>query len=445
MKTPVDFDIYQDSSPQRKWFIDLSVIMLVFFVILMIFEGSIRKWVSPSFGTPLQVLRDILPGMALWSYLASNPLRRTVRRALPSSAVLTVFLGYLFFAVVSILNSGVNSIPVAILGLRTHFFYIPLTFFVPIIIGNTPAVQKLLFRLALLSVPVSILAVYQSTQPQNSWINIYGTGEHAGALFGDEGLVRAAGTFSYITAMGYYAQFSAITSFYLAMSVSNAKVRAISLLALTAAVMAGFSTGSRAIVFGIIVQIIVMIMLCPLLIKIFLKKAAKNWLVFFASAILVIYFGEQQFDAFLQRTQSVSDDTGWRLVDGLLEWVDILERYPFGSGLGSGHQQAAVFAGERGGFGGFNALPESELSRVAMELGIPGFLFFLAFRGLVIYFAFKVTLSTSDLQSRMLASVAFSYLILLIAGGVYSPIANAFYWFSLGIIVMIRIEGRGRY
>ncbi|MBK9785791.1 MAG: hypothetical protein IPP59_17275 [Betaproteobacteria bacterium] len=412
-------------------------LMLIIFVLLMVFEGAIRKWIFPFLGTPLQILRDLIPALAFIIFIGSKSLSHNFKKLSPNNVIIIPFCFYFVFSIFSSLISALDSFFVALLGIRTHFAYAPLAILIPFVLKNVSSVNVLLFRMALISVPVDILAIYQSTQSAESWLNIYGTGEEAGAFFGDQLLVRATGTFSYITGMGYYSQFSAITSFYIAMTTSDLRTRLFSALAMSIAIMACFSTGSRAVVFGVVLQIFIMILIYPALLKQILTSLNKNAFVIAFAIILVAYFSSDQLDAFVQRSQINSDDTGWRLTDGFFEWVNIVISEPIGKGLGSGHQQAAIFSGGEGGFGGSNSLPESELSRVALELGILGFLSYLVFKTAVIYTSFRVSVSSKTKTLKMLSGLSLSFFLILVLGGVYSPISNAIYWFSIGLIFIV--------
>jgi hypothetical protein len=126
----------------------------------------------------------------------------------------------------------------------------------------------------------------------------------------------------------------------------------------------------------------------------------------------------------------------------LFEWIDIVAQFPMGTGLGSGHQQAALFTGGIDGFDANKFLPESELSRVAMELGVIGFFMFCMFRLCVFAYSLSAVLRARQYEEKLLAAYAFSFFILLVAGGIYSPISNCFYWSSLGLVTMVRINTR---
>ena len=411
--------------------------LVFFFWTLMIFEGMVRKWIFPSLSTHLQVTRDFLPCIALFVYFANEPSKNTLKKIMPSGVILLILMLYVVTAFIATVNSAQYSVAIPLLGLRTHFAYFPLAILTPLLLSNLEVVENFFLKLAVMSVPAGFLAIYQSTQPSSSWINIYGTGEEAMAMFGEQLLVRATGTFSYITGMGYYAQFSALSCFYLLITTRNKQVRNFSAFAMAVAIMAGFSTGSRAVIYGMILQFFLMIILCPRIILILLKIVRINIIVIGILFVVMAYFGQSQITAFFERASTVSDDTGWRLADGLLEWIDILEQYPFGRGIGTGHQQASTFIGGEGGFD--SQLPESELSRVAMELGVIGFVAFLLFRFGILFYSLKIISSLNkNFEKKILGAFAFSYFIILFVGGVFSPIANAIFWFSIGLIIMIK-------
>ena len=414
--------------------------LLYAFVLLMIFEGAVRKWVEPSLGTPLQVARDLMPTLSFLALIMSRPNASLVKRSVPTDPVMASLIAYFVVAVGTALISGQDSLAIPALGIRTHFAYAPLALLIPMLFGREK-LDRCLWAVALLGIPIFALSAYQSTQPFNSWINVYGDEEAPSAMFGDNSLVRATGTFSYITGMSYFAQYVAGISFYLATTAVNSRRSAAAYVCLAAAIVGCFATGTRAALFGAGLQICMMLLLSPPLRKRLLRRGLST----IASVIIVCLgtyvVGSAQIDAFMQRTQQVSSDVEWRLTDVLTEWTEPLTAHPLGSGVGSGHQKAATFLGEQGGFGGYNSLPESELSRVAIELGIIGFLAFGLFRISCYVYGYLVVTHAREGASA-LAALSLSTMLLLVGGGVYSPMANAMFWASLGMLQMVRSESQ---
>jgi hypothetical protein len=239
--------------------------------------------------------------------------------------------------------------------------------------------------------------------------------------------------------MGYFAQFSAAIAFYLAMTLTKRRHVVLAYSALLVAILGCLSTGSRATIFGLLLQSALMIGLSPQIRGRIAQRFTPILGACFLGVLGIYCFGSEQLNAFLERTQQVSDDTAWRVSDALTEWLDVLFEEPLGAGVGSGHQQAALFLGGESGFGGYKALPESELSRVAMELGVLGFTVFISFRILCYLYGWMIVRRASRGDCEALAALALSTMVVLVAGGIYSPMANASFWFSLGVMNLVRV------
>jgi hypothetical protein len=89
----------------------------------------------------------------------------------------------------------------------------PLAFIVPFLFKDANGLEKLLRWYMLLALAVCGLGVAQFFAPPSSPLNLYASqklgeardpDEHDVAVFGEEGLVRVTGTFSYITGYTYY-------------------------------------------------------------------------------------------------------------------------------------------------------------------------------------------------------------------------------------------------
>jgi hypothetical protein len=103
------------------------------------------------------------------------------------------------------LNINLPSILVGIWGLKSHLLYAGIILVVPMAFSSLEVLLRWLERAyPWLVVPVCSLAFLQLASPGDSFINqqVRG-GMEMVAYFGEEGLVRVAGPFSYITGMSY--------------------------------------------------------------------------------------------------------------------------------------------------------------------------------------------------------------------------------------------------
>lgn len=395
------------------------------FFLLIIVEGAIRKWIAPGIGVPLQVFRDLLPFTAL--LLVANDKAYVSFLRVPKFLPPLLSL-YFILGVLQTLNPSLPDILVAVLGLRTHFAYVPLFFLIPGYLGNLHQTLNKFSLLIMLAIPIMVLAAYQSMLAPSHWLNTYASGEQANALYGDLGLVRATGTFAYITGFQVFSQTILALSWALLLPAVSKQlsVRRFWLIwvGFSAALIGCVASGSRGALMSAF----------ALSVLVFVVYTRRNGLrlrfipILTLGTVGALYGGYKQVAAFYDRTINVSSDLQNRIWLLYFEWLEPVTDNPLGYGIGAAHQQAGSLVGQDLGFGlGY----ENELTRVAQELGIFGFL---------VFFWLKVAMITYSWHQQWrvvpaLASLAafFTGLVILgLNGSVYTPIANAVYWSAIG-------------
>lgn len=407
-----------------------DVIMTSFFM-LMIYEGAVRKWVLPALSMPIQIIRDLLLGFAFLVLLLKGQKKSSLGQPDPLCWIL--FWVYVALAILQMINPAIPSIFIPFLGLRTHFSYFFLMLLLPLYLGTLEnGIKRMTTGILILAIPVCLLAFYQTTRPASDIINIYASGEEANATFGNSYLVRASGTFAYLTGMGYFAQMSLVLSvMILLLPDLDRSKRWIATISAGLGLMACFATGSRGTVFGAVLQILLVFMFCKGSLVIFLSRYGKSFFPILLAVLAVTYLSSSQIDAFFERVDTSAGDEGWRINDLLTEWMDVLANNPWGVGLGMGHQQAATFVGGQAGFS--SSLPEVEPSRIALELGILGFIAFLCFRLAVLIMVIKILYTRRKYELKLFCSLSLAMLLPLTLGGMYTPMANALYWAAIGL------------
>lgn len=196
---PTVFKRFDDPYPVLK-----KGIWLYF--ILLILEGGLRKWVLPGLAAPLLIIRD---PVAIWLIVAAW------RRGLLKSNIYlsaTVFISFL--GLTTALLFGHGNLLVGIYGVRTILLHFVLIF----IIGNVfdrDDVIKLGRALLWISIPMTILIVWQFYSPQSAWVNLGIGGDTAGGGFsGALGFFRPPGTFSFTNGIALFYSFAACFAFY---------------------------------------------------------------------------------------------------------------------------------------------------------------------------------------------------------------------------------------
>jgi hypothetical protein len=408
----------------------MANLILDLFFLVTLFQGAIRKWVAPGLSLEIEFFRDMLPVLALIISYGRAHVRRQLGRFTGRSA--TLFWAY---ASAAAFEAWSPSLPVfvVLVGIRTHFAYLPLAFLMPTYLKSWAHGLRKFRQLLVLAVPIFLLAFFQTTQPAGSVWNQYADPTMEVATFGLDVMdrARATGTFAYISEFASFAEVCAVITLFLILVTNNRVIgRLLNVGILIMALGAIMASGSRgpaatfgAQVLGIValgcgVRAIPMRHLLPLVA-----------FTLFTLAVTVAVLNQQATD-FLTRTQAASGDVGLRVNGAFFEWLDIMALYPLGVGLGAGHQ---ALAGEVLAAIGAPPTNEVELSRLAFELGV----------GVLLYLAFKVALigqllargkaAPSRAGRITLITCTIILIPLLVTGSVYQPLINAAFWAFVGV------------
>jgi hypothetical protein len=385
-------------------------------------QGAIRKWVAPDLSLQIQLFRDMLPLLALIIYYLQAGNRRKLGRFTGLATML--FWGYASVAALETLNVSLPLF-VVLVGIRTHFAFLPLAILMPAYLKSWPHGLRKLRQLLILALPIFLLGVFQSTQPVESDWNRYADPEMAVATFSAVADVRASGTFAYITEFADFAGICAVIAVFLMLTTDSKIIgRLWNTGLLIMALGAIMASGSRApaAIFG--VQLLGLAALGYGVRAIPMRRLFPIVALTVVAVVASVTVLDRQATAFLLRTQAAADDVGWRTEAAFFEWLDVMIQYPLGVGLGAGHQ--AFYA----------QIPaniwEVELSRLAFELGL----------GVLLYIAFKVALigqivarlkAMRTSVGRVTLAICIVTLIPLLIGSVYVPLPNAAFWAFVGI------------
>jgi hypothetical protein len=161
------------------------------YALLLIFEGSLRKWVLPSYSNPLLVVRD---PVVIAIYLLALAQGR-----FPFNGWV-VFTGFLALgSLVGSFLAGQDNLIVTAYGLRTNYLHLPLIWVMASVLTRRD-VENLGKTLLLLAIPMTALMVWQFKSPPDSYINRgVGVDEGVAQLYGALGHIRPPGFFSFIT------------------------------------------------------------------------------------------------------------------------------------------------------------------------------------------------------------------------------------------------------
>jgi hypothetical protein len=326
---------------------------------LLLFEGALRKWVFPAWSGPLLIVRDPVV-LAIYVLALSKgifPFNRFVVAAITLAAL---SLG------VSLLAFG--NLVVILFGIRTDFLHLPLIFLIPKLFDKRDTV-RIGRWLLLLSIPMTLLVVWQFASPPGAWINAATGGELAGQMIATGSRIRPAGTFSFVTGMVSF--LGVVAAFLFSGFLERATIPAgLRTAAIPCLMLMLVLSGSRSALASVTIIIGVVLVICVRQLSQFrrvLTPAILSYLVFLGLCYLPLFRqGLEVHEERLRAGEGVQHGIIARYLGDLGESIEIAGHTPLlGYGIGIGtNAGAALLTGSR-----TFLLGESEWSRVVGESG----------------------------------------------------------------------------
>jgi hypothetical protein len=416
--------------------------------VLVVFEGALRKWVFPWAQAQIYLVKDAILLAVYLGFILDS--RRTILAARGVGAIKAILVVSFLFGALEVFNPNSPSVLVGLMGLKAYFLYAPVAFILPYVFKSREHLFILIRRYIVMAIPVAVLGFLQIMAGPASSLNTYVShSEDAPALlarFGDEDLVRTAGTFSYVSG---YTAFLGFVGF-LAIGYNMAqgwrlKNNTMPLLALTLVVGAMFTTGSRAPVYTLLAASPVILWLAATS-RVLPGRTAMRFICLVPiMALIAVSVSPEAFQAFMQRSSEAdSSYTFMRMFSPIDQTMGALFNAPaLGIGIGTTHPAALTIMGvELPWWISDDLLTEEEMARVTVELGLLGLLVTYLVRLLVAVFAVRCATSFKDPAYRALGIA----LAVHLAVGIITPIilnatAGLYYWGSLGILLaMQRLE-----
>jgi hypothetical protein len=393
----------------RNWLVNL--VFLIYWIV--IFEGALRKWVFPGFGSVIYFLKD--PFVLIAYLLAFKYAMWPKRNALFTCACILALI-YLIVAILQILLLNVHPLVVAY-GLWVYFWYMPLAF----LIGENfrgKDLARLVRQTLFVAIPIACLVYYQFKSPMDHWINLYVDPDAKVATVGQ--VVRTCGTFSYLTGETIFVGSTLPMLFSLWLIPRHQRPLSLpsGITASLAVIVIFLLNGSRAIfAYGLVT--LAAAVLCCLLLATRINVARLICilgtlpLVCGTAAIIMINFFPEAFETQSERLQTSLDPSESNVIGRVnplaatLALVTALQSTPvLGYGVGRGTGPASIFiTGERSFF-----KSEGEWPRIVEDSGICG-LFYLTYRLFFIGYLFvqaieSVRRSTNPLPLLLLSFTA---------------------------------------
>jgi hypothetical protein len=425
----------------RRWRTAVQLSLL-----LMIFEGAIRKWVFPGAQDLVYFAKDVLLFGAYLGFFRDRPRLRLRLPALPA------FYGLLaaaaLFGLLEVFNPTLPNLLVGIFGFKAYFYYVPLLFVVPAAFPHDAAVYRFLWRYALIAIPVGLLAVAQFFSPASSFLNTYARSNEDAyvATFGSSTYVRVTSTFSFITGFTTYLLATAILILAL-LGAGRWRFRGHLLMfgALGMTFLGMLMSGSRA-------PVVFLVLLFPLYWWLAVIRERGGGAAFgrllvaltlVGLALSSTTTGQKATDAFLGRAAG-GEDVSSRFASPLLSpYLLLPEVGLLGFGIGATHQTAATLAPDLVPYSWLRGLNvEVETGRVMLELGPIGFALVYFLRVYLAVYAFRRVLALRTRFHRALAIASFLFFLTAIPGGaVFDVTSDFYYWFFAGLLMLaIRLD-----
>jgi hypothetical protein len=422
-----------------RWRFGLLVLFL-----LVIVEGAIRKWALPAFQEYIYFVKDGVLLLTALAFLADPGSRRRAPK-LPGGYVV-LLAAYTLLVLAEIANPRLPNLALGVFGAKAHLLYILLIFMMPAAFPNIRQATRCLRRYLYLCLPVIGLALIQVSAPVDSPLNTYvgnATQAMGTATFGDSGLVRTTGTFSYISGFVAFGFFGSALSFGLLAArrwrLSGNSVVLLSLLGCCGAFLLSGSRGPVWTWFAL--SPIVMFLLVRRRLIDSRLAAASLTFVGIAAAVMALGFAGI-YEGFLQRVQAGIDsgESAQRVWNTfavpLLVWP---EAGISGYGAGAAHPASGALAPDVEAGSWLPLSVEGELERIALELGVMGQLLVVALRVTVCVYAWN--LMKHSRQDDIFGLVLFLFIFLaanIFGHLVFNSTAGVLYWGSVGLLFWLR-------
>ena len=362
------------------------------YLLLLIFEGALRKWFLPGLATPLLIIRD---PVALWVLgMASK------RGMLNLNSYILWMGGIAIAGTFTAIFLGHGNLLVALFGARILLIHFPLIF----VIGKVfkyEDVIKMGKSIVLISIPMAVLVAMQFYSPQSAWVNRGVGGDLKGAGFsGALGFFRPPATFSFIT--GTVSYYSLAASFIIFFWLNRKGVNPLILYGATAALLIVIPLSiSRSLFFGVAVTLVFTA------IAISRKPEYIGKMIFGGVIVLLVlsFLGSKSFfstgtEAFTSRFESANEQEGGvqgvlvdRFLGGMWGALTASSQQPFfGFGQGLGTNVGSMLTTGEISF----LIAEGEWGRVIGEMG--------PLMGLaIIFFRLKLSFTVALASYRKLA------------------------------------------
>jgi len=345
------------------------------YVVLLLGEGALRKWVLPGWSDSLLLVRDPVVVLIYACSLSAGLWQQN--RWIVAIMVLAILC-----TVASALGGHFNPLVIGY-GLRTNFGHLPLIWIIGQVMDRRDLRRMGIFMLAM-AVPMTVLMVEQFRAPMDAWIN-RGVGASAvGQIFGADGRIRPPGLFSFITGPQLY--YPLCAAFFLGAILEHRRLPWPFLVLTGVAVVVALPVSiSRTAMLGTLLVAGAFVIALP-----FTTVSWRSLLVPVLALVMVgvaisrLAIFAEGMEVFMMRWDTAASGSGaWegvmqRTVSGFTNPTYFIQAAPWlGHGIGTGSNVGSRLLTGSVGF----LLAEEEWGKVILELGPVLGLAFIGLRG----------------------------------------------------------------
>jgi hypothetical protein len=416
---------------------------LALFLILLIYDGALRKWLLTDFEQAIFIAKDVLLLAAFVAAFADQ--KRTPRVALPPITRL-LFACYGLWVAVSAFNPNLPNVLVGLWGMKAHLLYAALVALLPLAFQSLDEIFRMLERIfPWVVIPVVLVALAQLAAPAQSTLNqnVRG-GLESVAYFGDASLVRVSGTFSFVSGMAAFVQTCTLLGIGLFLSGARSKPF---LLGLGIALLAVPVTGSRGVMVIIVVGAAILFVAALACRFITGRYVVIAGIVLALLTVVSLTSQNAAWEALAERTEHARGDENRAITafTNAFAFMDSAGLFGFGTGAANFGAPALAREVDRFAWLPFGERFEEESGRIVIELGALGWLISLLMRAAFMVWAADIALRGTTRTVRVAGVLALPIVIygFYSGNGVFAaPLAAAYYWFCIALLGMAQYEQR---
>lgn len=421
-------------------------------ILLLVFEGLMRKLLPSALGLALFFLKDVLCLLALFLIVKSQQINGYSLRLVRSWKIVFIAFIPLF------LNTIFRDAILGFFGLKQYLLFTVVALLMPVAfpMEDAKSFKTFVNVFTLMLIPTTIIAVIQNSLPGSHWLNLSVQGESLEG-FAAAGFLRVSSTFSFT---GQYSWFLNIVCMFLAVRLTMPEIatkkhskfgeRNISIILIISLLIGAFITGGRTAVLGSGLCLTIGFLLSSF-------KAPSKILVKGVAAIIGVFLlvmilrtvKPEFFAAYDKRSTgteeiSHSEEIELRVFRDAFHWAEWLFEQDFvtvliGNGIGvtsNGSDKISAYASniKAEGLGA-----ESDFDATSWEGGMYLMVLWYGFRIWAISFCFEIWRNIKGKEYGVAASFLMAYVFVTGLYGALSkqPPISIWFWLAFGGVLTI--------